>query len=122
MILQFQGKFPEIFKTLEKSDFTVKLEIGKENIGKSNEYYLATDIYRGFETQQNTISQETVCRPTEHTMEEVTEISTILSLTNSNRFLICIMLFNILQPSTSASYHLDNISQLKSVKQEGNSA
>ncbi|KAL1804911.1 hypothetical protein ACET3Z_027979 [Daucus carota] len=83
---KFKGKFPTTFKKLENAQFTVKLKIHKDNIGNSEELYLATDNYQGFEREEVNEDEETTIRPTEHSISE---------------------------PSTSASYHLDNISQPK---------
>ncbi|WOH11283.1 hypothetical protein DCAR_0830764 [Daucus carota subsp. sativus] len=84
--IEFKGKFPTTFKKLENAQSTVKLKIHKDNIGNSEELYLATDIYPGFEREEVNEDEETTIRPTEHSISEL---------------------------STSASYHLDNISQLK---------
>lgn len=73
--MQFGGAFPNILKQLENGKYTVKLLICKENIGNKNEYFLATDIFTGFEFTQTDDEEETIVKPTEYSIQEVLQIS-----------------------------------------------
>ncbi|KAL1825879.1 hypothetical protein ACET3Z_012657 [Daucus carota] len=67
---EFGGAFPNILKQLENGKYTVKLLICKENIGNKNEYFLATDIFTGFEFTQTDDEEETIVKPTEYSIQE----------------------------------------------------
>ncbi|KAL1831301.1 hypothetical protein ACET3Z_000952 [Daucus carota] len=45
---EVKGEFPSQFKTMEKGEYTMKLQIREFNINEKEEVYLATDIYKGF--------------------------------------------------------------------------
>ena len=78
--MQFKGKFPSTFKKLENGQFTVKLKIHKDNIGNSEELYLATNIYPGFEREEVNEDEETTIRQTEHSISEVISYFPLLTL------------------------------------------
>ncbi|XP_063946070.1 uncharacterized protein LOC135151515 [Daucus carota subsp. sativus] len=44
-----KGQFPAALKTMEKDDYTIKLEIREFNIKDKEELYVANDLYRGLE-------------------------------------------------------------------------
>ena len=78
--MQFKGKFPSTFKKLENGQFTVKLKIHKDNIGNSEELYLATDIYQGFEREEVNEDEEATIRPTQDSISEVISYVSVLTL------------------------------------------
>ncbi|WOH00620.1 hypothetical protein DCAR_0519989 [Daucus carota subsp. sativus] len=78
-----KGQFPTALKTMEKDDYTIKLEIREFNIKDKEELYVANDLYRGLE-------MHTAVRLPTCSVQQPTEVS--------------------VPQSSGNSVHLDNIS------------
>ncbi|KAK1396874.1 hypothetical protein POM88_006737 [Heracleum sosnowskyi] len=83
ILIIYKGNFPTMLKILENEDYTMKLQILEVNIQKKSDLYLATDMFKGFNFDDDTQNEETIVKPKEYSAGE---------------------------PSGS-SYHLDNMSE-----------
>ncbi|KAL1804953.1 hypothetical protein ACET3Z_028021 [Daucus carota] len=71
-----KGQFPAALKTMEKDDYTIKLEIREFNIKDKEELYVANDLYRGLE-------MHTAVRLPTCSVQQPTEVSVAQSSGNS---------------------------------------
>lgn len=135
--MQYKGAFPQLLKQMQNGQYTIKVIIAEENIDKTDEMYLANDIFQGFQFEQELTEEETIIKLSEHSLGEVH----ILHFLNMYTYIqiykyINMLIYNYIyliprtykivitllscffrQPSGS-SYHLDNISQLKDETEE----
>lgn len=70
-MLQYNGKFPSVFKKMEGGNYTVKLEVASFNIQDTDEMYIANDIHEGFDFQEPMEAEEYLQQPTEFSTGEV---------------------------------------------------
>ena len=70
-IVQYNGQFPSVFKTMENGNYTVKLEVANFNIQDTDEMYVANDLYEGFNFFEAVKADENVQQATEFSTGEV---------------------------------------------------